>query len=407
MSAESGEADWPPHGSAVRPWRQGQRGGTRADRTLSEIVVSIPPPIAEFDFSAHAEQTKSIDAAINAVVRADALSADQAGALGRFLIQTESVASSKIEQIEARTEDFARALTGSKSNESAVSMVNATKALTEMVDSVGASGRIELDQILQAHWLLMKDDSHDGEFAGKIREVQNWILGSDWSPRDAVHIPPPPEFVPALLNDLVRYANRDDVPVLVQAAAVHAQFESIHPFTDGNGRIGRGLINAVFRRRGSTTVTVVPVASALLAERQRYFDRVNDFRIGYLGPFVDDLASATLIAAEESRTSADRLRIMPAEWAVRSKWRAQSAGAALLAALPANPILTSELAEELSGSNPASTYAALDRLARDGVIHEITGRQKNKVWVVSDVMDELDDLSKRIADRVKANRSSP
>ena len=103
MSAESGEADWPPHGSAVRPWRQGQRGGTRADRTLSEIVVSIPPPIAEFDFSAHAEQTKSIDAAINAVVRADALSADQAGALGRFLIQTESVASSKIEQIEART----------------------------------------------------------------------------------------------------------------------------------------------------------------------------------------------------------------------------------------------------------------------------------------------------------------
>ncbi|MCU1524180.1 MAG: hypothetical protein JWO18_1074 [Microbacteriaceae bacterium] len=406
MSQQSGDADWPLHRSERRAWHQRQRGGTKADRTLTEIVVSIPPRIAELDFAARADQTKSIDEATAAVVRSDALSADQAGALGGFLIQNESVASSKIERIEARTEDFARALAGAKSNESAVSMVNATKALTEMVESVGASGRIELDQILQAHWLLMKDDPQDGPFAGKIREVQNWILGSDWSPRDAVHIPPPPELVPALLEDLVHYANRDDVPVVVQAAAVHAQFESIHPFTDGNGRIGRGLINAVLRRRGTTTVTVVPVASALLAERQRYFDLVNNYRLGYLGAFVDDLAHAALIAAEESKASADRLRTMPADWAARSKWRANSAGAALLAALPANPVLTSEIAEELAGSNPASTYAALDRLDRDGVIHEITGRQKNKVWVASDVMDELDDLSKRIGDRVLADRST-
>lgn len=405
MNRQSDHVDWPVHNSEKRAWHQRQRGGTKADRLLTEITVSIPPRIAELDFAARGDETTSIDRATVAIVRSDALSADQAGALGRFLIQNESVASSKIERIEARTEDFARALVGAKSNESAVSMVKATKALTEMVDSAGKTGRLELDHILQAHWLLMKDDLQDGPFAGKIREVQNWVLGSDWSPRDAVHIPPPPELVPALLEDLMNYANRDDVPVLVQAAAVHAQFESIHPFTDGNGRIGRGLINAVFRRRGTTTVTVVPVASALLAERQRYFDRVNNYRLGYLGAYVDDLARAALVAAEESKVSAERLRAFPAEWEIRSKWRANSAGAALLAALPANPVMTSELAEELSASNPASTYAALDRLDRDRVIHEITGRQKNKVWVVSDIMNELDDLSKRIGDRVLADRS--
>lgn len=396
------EADWPTHGSEERPWQQRQRGGTRADRTLASISVSIPPFIARESFTPSAALSQLLDEATGSVIRADASSADQAGSLGKFLIQNESVASSKIERIEAKTEDFARAIAGVKSNESAVSMVSATDALTGMVDAAGSTGRIDLDDVLHAHWILMKDDAHDGAYAGRVRDVQNWILGSDWSPRGAVHIPPPPELLAPLLRDLLEYANRDDVPVLVQAAAVHAQFESIHPFTDGNGRIGRGLINSVLRRRGTTTATVVPVASALLAERQRYFDQVNGYRRGHFGPFIEELAHAASIAATESQESAHRLRQMPADWAARSKWRAGSAGAALRDALTANPVLTSELAERLSGSNPASTYAALERLDRDGVIHEITGRQRNKVWVVSDVMDEMDDLSARIATRVAA-----
>jgi hypothetical protein len=74
------------------------------------------------------------------------------------------------------------------------------------------------------------------------------------------------------MNDLLVFANRDDLPVLAQAAVAHAQFESIHPFTDGNGRIGRALINAILRRRRTTSRVVVPLASALVAHRDRYFD---------------------------------------------------------------------------------------------------------------------------------------
>ncbi len=392
--------DWPLHGTEIRAWHQLQRGGTRADRTMSEIVVSIPPFIAAQKFEETTNQTRQVAEATTAIIRADASSADQAASLGRFLIQNESVASSKIERIEAKTEDFARALAGVKSNESAVSMVSATEALTGMVQAAGSKGRIELADVRQAHWILMKDDPQDGPYAGQVREVQNWILGSDHSPRGAVHIPPPPEMVGPLLDDLIDYANRDDIPALVQAAIVHAQFESIHPFTDGNGRIGRGLINSVLRRRGLTTVTVVPIASALLAERQKYFDRVNRYRLGYVGGFVEDMAHAAKIAAEESQVTADRLRALPEEWSRQSKWRARSAGAKLLATLPANPVLTAEQAEALTESNPASTYAALEKLVRDGIIHEITGRQKNKVWVVSDVMDEMDDLSNRIGERI-------
>ena len=99
----------------------------------------------------------------------------------------------------------------------------------------------------------MQDDPGEVRYAGRIRDMQNWIGGSDYSPRDALYVPPPPETVEGYLDDLIRFANRNDLPVLSQAAVAHAQFESVHPFTDGNGRIGRALINAILRRRGATT----------------------------------------------------------------------------------------------------------------------------------------------------------
>ena len=94
------------------------------------------------------------------------------------------------------------------------------------------------------------------------------------------------------MADLIRFSNRSDLDPIVQAAIAHAQFESIHPFTDGNGRIVRALITAILRRRGLTRTTVVPVASALVADRERYFELVNDYRDGALAPFVDELARA-------------------------------------------------------------------------------------------------------------------
>jgi Fic family protein len=109
------------------------------------------------------------------------------------------------------------------------------------------------------------------------------------------------------VHDLIAFANRNDLPVLVQAAIAHAQFESIHPFTDGNGRIGRALINAILRRRGATTHVVVPLASALVAHRDRYFDLLNSYRDGNVRPLMASFADASRIAAVESRTTASRL----------------------------------------------------------------------------------------------------
>ncbi|MBM7504548.1 Fic family protein [Agromyces aurantiacus] len=400
-STPSGAA-WPPHAARTVAWRQSGRHGTRADRMLREVTVSIPPMIAELDYTPPIGLAPALAEAAREVIAVDADPRGQIGALGGLLLRTESVSSSKIERIDASLEDYARAVAGIRSNESASSMVAATRALAQMIDRAGQAGRVHLDDILTAHRTLMADDRMDGHYAGRLRDVQNWIGGSDHSPIGAVHIPPPPETVPAYLDDLVAFANRDDLDPVAQAAIAHAQFESIHPFTDGNGRIGRALINAILRRRGLTRRTVVPVASAMLAERDRYFALVNGYREGRVDAFVADLARGTRIAAMEARRSADRLAELPAQWRELSRPRAGSAAAALLGRLAEHPIVTAEEAQELTGAPLSSVYTALDRLEADGIIHQVTARQRNRVWGVDDILAELDELAARIGAAVRA-----
>lgn len=156
---------------------------------LAEITVVIPPPIADVEYTPGAALTSVMMDAATEIARTDARGGGNLQSLGRFLIRTESVASSKIEHVEADAVDFVSAIAGARANASATSIVAATAALTAMVEAAGATGAITLDDILMAHYALMKDNPTDGRYAGQLRSVQNWIGGSGWSPRNAVHIP--------------------------------------------------------------------------------------------------------------------------------------------------------------------------------------------------------------------------
>ncbi|MGO4301453.1 Fic family protein [Leifsonia sp. RAF41] len=383
------------------PWRSRSGRGTRADRTLASVDATVPPFIANLDLPSDPGAQVAQERAVRALAELDADSRPGAGAISAFLIRTESIASSKIEHIEASTEDFARALAGGRANASATSMVSAAQAITRMTDDAG-TGTITKESLLAAHRALMADDPADGPYAGRIRDMQNWIGGSDFSPIDAVHVPPVPERIDALLEDLLRYANRDDVPVIAQAAIAHAQFESIHPFTDGNGRIGRALIGAIYRRRGLTATSTPPVASALAADRARYFGLLTQYRRGQAAPIVAELARATQIASEESLVSVRAIQHLPSEWWEQVAPRAGSAVAALLDGLSHHPVFDADSAEDRIRRPPSTVYDALDRLEKAGIIHAITNRTRNKVWAVTAIIDELSALDRRIASRVPA-----
>ena len=391
-------SDWPPHRFEVRPWRQATRGGTREDRTLSAVQVALPPHVAGLSPLISARLAAELEAAMSEITALDRSSGTDLAALGMLLLRTESVASSKIEAVEASLDDYARALHGSRANASAVSMVAATDALELMVGQMSRRGALDLETILQAHAALMRDDPREAAYAGRCRDMQNWVGGSDFSPRGALFVPPPPEEVEAYLRDLLVFANRDDIPVLAQAAVVHAQFESIHPFTDGNGRVGRALINSVLRLRGATTSVVVPLASALVAHRDGYFDLLGAYRSGDLAPLIGSFAQGARIAAAESRVTAGRLASVPQQWRdALGPVRRGSAVAKLLDLLPANPVLSADQALAAVDSPQSSVYAALARLRDAGVLRPLVERKREQVWGAGLVLDELDDLGVRIA----------
>ncbi|MEH0110529.1 Fic family protein [Tersicoccus sp. MR15.9] len=391
-----------PHETSAEPWQQAFRGGTAEDRKLSSVDVSLPPRIADFNPSVPPALAAEAEEAIRVITTLDATHGEHLAPLSTLLLRAESVASSKIEHVEATLDDYARALHGSRANASASSMVASTRALDDLIHSVTGGGDIHLDAILRAHRTLMADDPNEQPYAGRVRDMQNWIGGSDHAPRMALYVPPPPQTVPGYLEDLTRFANRDDLGVIVQAAVAHAQFESIHPFTDGNGRIGRALINTILRRRATTHHVVVPIASALVARRETYFDVLGAYRDGDAGPIIHSLAEASTIAADESRTSARRLATMPEEWTeAAGRPRRTSATARLIGQLLDEPVFSADEAELHIGGATSSVYTAIERLHGAGVIRPLTARTRNQVWVAASLADELDDLGHRIAARAR------
>ena len=391
------DAGWPPHERRVVPWHQQFRGGTRDDRTMREVEVSLPPFIADSDVRLPSRLSADMEAALQEITALDAEHPAILGALGTLLLRTECVASSRIEEIDAAVDDYARALHGVKANPSATLMVAATTATDVLLTAVTTTRRIELADLTAAHRELMRDDPTDGDYAGRVRDMQNWIGGSKYSPREALYVPPPPETVDEYLQDLIRYANRDDIPALAQAAIAHAQFESIHPFTDGNGRIGRALINSVLRRRAVTNTVVVPLASALVAHRDRYFDDLAAYRSGDPEPLMHSFTAGSRIAASQSRRTARYLTAIPEQWRESTgPVRSHSAAAKIMASLIAMPVITAEDVSDRLRLSTSSAYAAIDRLNEAGVLRPLTNRKREQVWGAGLVLDELDALGARI-----------
>jgi len=393
---------WPKHEYRTVAWGATGRRGPREDRTLSEIIVALPPYIATL--AAPPAPPRELLRARYETEELERVAGDVLQPLAGFLIRMESVASSRIEQVEASTTAFARALGGLKENSSAMSMVSAGRAITALISA--SETTIHLDEILHAHGLLMREDPEEHSHAGRVRDVQNWIGGSQFSPRDALYVPPPPELVPDYLADLLSFANRDDVDPIAQAAIVHAQFESIHPFTDGNGRIGRALIGAVLRRRGVTPATVLPVASALAADTDHYFRLLTTYRTGDAEAIITDVALCVEVAAREARGTARSFILYSDAWRQEIGIRAGSATDSLLDVLVGLPVFTAEQLTEHSGLADRAVYRAIEQLQESRIIVEVTNRKRDRVYAVTDVLDEFEDLDHRIRSRITRLRTA-
>lgn len=390
---------WPAHQVEQREWAPRTRQGNRDDRMLKQIEVTLPPTIANLNYDPVGTVARAHEAALVAVARLEAGFGQHLAPLADFLLRSESVASSKIEHIDAGWRAFGKAFAGGNAGAEAESQLAAVRALMQLVDAADA-GPLTLEAVLETHRLLMAPDPY-ADSPGQLRNVQNWIGCSDYTPIGALYVPPPHELVPSLVEDLLIFANRTDLPIVAQAAIAHAQFESIHPFTDGNGRIGRALISAILRRRGLTQRVTVPLASVMLANTDDYFGRLTSYRHGDADQFVGYLAEAAVHASSAAEESAVRLAELPDHWRSVARPRSGSADETLLESLLDVPIFNADTAQQITGTTDASTYRALGRLTEAGILEILSTGARNRVWAAADVLTELDALSDAIGRRVR------
>lgn len=325
-------------------------------------------------------------------------------ALTGALLRSESVASSKIERLAASQRDVALAafgsagITGSKAREVARAVAANITAMQQAVDTV--EGELVLADILQIHRLLMADDPMTGREAGQIRTVQNWIGGSDYSPRNALFVPPHPLVLQAGLADLLAFCNRSDLHPIAQAAIAHAQFETLHPFSDGNGRTGRALVHVLWRKRLLTPTVPVPVSTVLLANIDGYFAGLAAYRDGELETWIAQFAAAATHGAIAGRALAQQVESLRAQWLEIAGTRAGSLRRELVDFALLNPVLDSAMLERLGPArNKSTVYRALDRLVADGVLVEVTGQGRHRVWIAPAVFELLEEFEQQLGRR--------
>jgi cell filamentation protein, protein adenylyltransferase len=237
--------------------------------------------------------------------------------------------------------------------------------------------------IREIHAQLMQG-ARGGELApGELRTSQNWIGPSGATPATATFVPPPHQVVPGALSDLERFLHaEDDVPPLVKIAVAHVQFETIHPFLDGNGRIGRLLITFLLTERGILHKPVLYLSHYFKSRRQEYYDRLQAVRVrgdweGWLAFFLRGVIEVAGEAAETSR----RILSMREDHraAVTQKLgRAAANGHKVLEALFDRPIITVKDVQKMTGTTYAAANGLVSRLVEAGVLSEMTGYARNR-----------------------------
>ncbi len=407
-------------------WRSEVASGlSRRDRSSCEYDAYVPDPLSDRAFALDGDVAADVSEAEAAVHRlgqgARALADTEA--LARLLLRAEAVASSRIEGLEVGGRRLLRAEMASTigdetSDITATEVLGNIEAMRWATSTLANIPRVEVEHVLEIHRRLLGGTRHE-PIAGMLRTEQNWIGGSSYNPCSAAFVPPPPDLVPGLMEDLCGFIQDDGLPAVVHAAVVHAQFETIHPFADGNGRTGRALIQVVLRRRGLVERATPPISLILATEASQYVSGLTAYRhlgssksvdaVSGLNRWVATFASATRRAALDALGFEAKIAEIRTQWRTAlGRVRANSSTDLLLAALPGAPVTTVASAAALIGRTTQATNEAFKSLVGAGVLHQMNvGRHRNRAFEAPAVIDAFTSFERGLASPTGDTRSAP
>lgn len=404
-------------------------GVPRADRRSGEFRTFAPSRLTGMRLAIGPEVDAEVAAAERAVRALNRGTHQDLGLVSRFLLRSEAIASSYIEGIAPSPKNIVLAELALDEDVRGLSDTAHQVARNMTIVRAAADALSERDVLTVADLEALQTSLilSPAELQG-VRTTQNWIGGSSYHPLEAAHVPPPPEEVLVLLEDLVRYMAGATHSPIVQAALAHAQFETIHPFPDGNGRVGRALIHTVLTRRGLTAEAILPVSLVLATRHPEYIDGLDSFRVegspespevsAAIETWVGTFANAVRIAAEQAAILEQRLAVLREEWSqilsearrregkVRAT-RRDSALSTILDSLPGTPVLTTSTVTRVHGVTTTAAQNALSQLTEYGILETISIGRAQRAYVSLDVLDLLTRSERAMASREFNTTSSP
>ena len=341
--------------------------------SLSSVVVAAERALAELDAQLDASDAAVVEAATFAFLR------------------SESVSSSRIEGINVTHRRLAEAIQDAGSAKHlAREVVGNIDAMQSAVAYGSAADPFAPDDILDLHRRLMA--SAVGIKEGEFRTEQNWI-GAEYVEGGVAYVPPPPGTISGLMGDLCDFINTSPTTSVVRAAIAHAQFEAVHPFVDGNGRVGRCIVSITLCKAGGTT-TIPPVSSVLLTDTDGYFAALHEFQQNANpSPWIGQFATATIEACSRAKALVTDLEELKSDWRQRTRARNGSHLIRLIDALPTLSLATADQVAERLDIDANQARRLLGQLEDAGIAKQASDGRRNRVWRIDQMFRLLDDHS--------------
>lgn len=410
------KARWAPVGA--------DSGLPRRARQGCDYEAYVPDLLVGRVFSLFGDTAADVADAERAVERLqrEARSLADSEAVARLLLRAEAVASSRIEGLEVGSRRLLKAqlalgLGDDPRDVTAAEVLNNVEAMRWATEAVAEADEVTVEHLLEIHRRLMAGTRLE-HVGGQVRTEQNWIGGSSYNPCSAAFVPPPPDRVDGLLEDLCAFCSDDGLPAVAQAAIAHAQFETVHPFADGNGRTGRALVHVLLKRRGLAPLVVPPVSLVLATWSDDYVAGLTATR-SRLSPDAPEAVDGlnrwvALFAAALTRAVADAGHYETQVHEIQARWReavgkvrSDSTVLRLIDALPGAPLVTVQGAAALIDRSVQATNEAITQLVAAGVLKQTTVGKRNRGFEATDLIDAFTALERQLASPQADTRISP
>jgi Fic family protein len=378
------ELDWERRDADYGP-RAARRGTVR-----ESYAAAVPPAIAGLSIELSDDVATLVDEASTALVRFDSELGGEVASFASLLLRSEAAASSQIEHLTASARQVFAAEIGAPGKRNATAIVSNTRAMRTAIE---LSDQLTSDTVLAMHEVLLEHDPHHD--AGAFRREPVWIGTDGRSPVGADFVAPAWERVPGLVDDVMAFARRLDLPRLAQVAVAHAQFETIHPFTDGNGRTGRALLQAMLRSNELTRNVTVPVSAGLLIDTAGYVEALTAYRRGDVAPIIRRVAEAAFAAIGNATELVEDIRRIRRSWQDRVEARRDSGVWDALDVVARQPVLNATVLAAEMGVVTRNVYPHLQKLVDAGILLSKNEYRHGVLYRNDEVLSALDEFAAR------------